>query len=288
MEFVSRDKLDKYLKRRMDEATVILSFRILLQNIVDKADLNAQLSKTEIETEFNKVHTKYGISTFRRDYVLRQVGNEDNAITQIDNKFFIKSDFIKNMTLSEVQEVIDLIDEHWTTLNDEQTEFLREIEEQLENPIEEQIDFVKDMLLNKETSKRGQCFEVTSFSILKVYLQNRGFELNRFSTVYSNDGGIDFTAQNAVYQVTAVLNDKKFQEDMKKVPLKQRIIVYKKMVQSFDKTLLKNDLVLDCIGPDDLSSYVDFLSTREQSNINLNRLITTILTEFRREYYIPV
>lgn len=279
-------KLSTYIARRMNEATVILSFRILLENII-KNGVKATLTKTEIELEFNRQNYKYGISTFRRDYVLRQTGNDENAISQNDNKFFIKPSFIEGMNSADFVEAINIIDQHWSEMGAEQQSFLENIRSQIDQTLEDKIFFVKRMLLEIETRKKGQCFEVVSFSILKIYLKNRGFELDRYSTVYSNDGGIDFIAQNAVYQVTTKLDKKKFQEDLKKVPLKQRIFVFKELSSKFDKKEFNNELILDYIGPEELINYLDYLSEREHAERNLNKIIESILYEFKREYYIP-
>ncbi|WP_455920175.1 hypothetical protein [Priestia megaterium] len=278
-------KLKTYLGRRINEATVILSFRILLDNVINKG-AHSTLTKAQIEAEFNRQHHKYGISTFRSDYVLRQSGNDENAISQRENQFFIKPNFIKGMDTPDFMEVAKCIDNYWDKLSAEQNRFLNDIQKQLENTLEIKKAFIKQMLLSIETRKKGQCFEVASFSILKVYLQNRGFELNRYSTVYSNDGGIDFTAQNAVYQVTTKLNKKKFQDDLKKVPLKYRIFVFRELSPNFDKKEFDNELILDYIGTTELIDYLNYLSERVNAERNLNKIIENILYEFRREYYV--
>ena len=100
-----------YLNRRLKEATVILPFRILLVNHMNNG-INARMTKTEIETEFNQVHQNYFIATFRRDYVLRQSGNDANAIDQDDNFFYIKPTFLEGMVTEDYQNVLNMIDNH--------------------------------------------------------------------------------------------------------------------------------------------------------------------------------
>ncbi|MGP0689576.1 hypothetical protein ACW5UC_23810 [Priestia aryabhattai] len=278
-------ELETYLERRINEATVILSFRILLENVINNG-AKSTLTKTQIEEEFNRQNYKYGISTFRSDYVLRQSGNDKNAISQHKDQFFIKPNFIQGMNTPDFREVANLIDQHWDKLSQEQHRFMNNIEAQLEKTLGIKKDFIEKMLLKVETRKKGQCFEVTSFSILKVYLQNRGFELNRYSTVYSNDGGIDFTAQNAVYQVTTKLDKRKFKEDLNKVPLKHRIFVFRELSANFDKKVFDNELILDYLSPTELIDYLNYLSEREPAERNLNKIIENILSEFKREYYV--
>lgn len=92
-------------------------------------------------------------------------------------------------------------------INIKNKEFFKKLTDALDLNISERK-FILEMLIEKETDKKGQSFEVTAYAILKAFYRIRGFELNRFSTVYSNDGGIDFTSQMAVYQVTTNLSTK--------------------------------------------------------------------------------
>lgn len=200
--------LSTYINRHLNEATVILSFKILLQNCINNG-AEATLTKTEIETEFNAVHDQYGIATFRRDYVLRQCGMDDSAIAQQQDNFYLKPAFIENMGTDDFQEALNTINEHWGGFQGEQRQIITELEDvYLSDDIQEKREYIIEMLRNRETVRRGQAFEVTSFAILRTYLSALGFDLNRFSTTYSNDGGIDFAAQSAVYQVTTKLNQR--------------------------------------------------------------------------------
>jgi len=139
--------------------------------------------------------------------------------------------------------------------------------------------------MEKETDRKGQCFEVTSFAILKCFYSIRGFELNRFSTIYSNDGGIDFTSQTSIYQVTTKLSDKKFEEDIEKAPLKNRIFVFREASPSFDYSKMENELVSDYINSADLLNHLDYLM-KKKPDANSLLIIDNILKEFQREYYL--
>ena len=102
--------------------------------------------------------------------------------------------------------------------------------------------------------------------------------------MYSNDGGIDFASQIAVYQVTTSLSNKKFDEDLDKAPLKKRIFVYKKKVSGFDDSKFDNDLVLDHVSGDDLKTHLNYLLDKKPLKNSL-LILDIIKSEFEREYY---
>lgn len=279
-------KLNAYLSKRQNQGTVILCFKILLENIILN-DFESTMTKAEIHKEFDAQHQKFGIGTFRSDYLLRQSASSNfNAIgVKKDNAtFFINPEFLMGVSKEGLKAIIDEINDHFGDVIGKQQRFLNEIESNLSLSIDERKKFIADMLLNRETEKKGQTFEVTSFAILKTFYKIRGFELNRFSTVYANDGGIDFTSQSAVYQVTTNLSSKKFEEDLKKAPLKKRIFVYKKETSSFEQQSFDDELVLDYISSEDLIQHLEYLF-RKKSHQNSTLIINEIISEFKREYY---
>jgi len=280
-------KLTKYLAKRKNQGTVILCFKILLDNIIENG-MDSTMLKSEIHSEFDKQHKNYGIGTFRSDYLLRQsASSELNAIgVKSDNTtFFINDDFIDGIETIDLKKISDEIKNHFSEIIGKQIAFFEEIKSNLNKSLESRKLFIQEMLTKRETDKKGQSFEVTSFAILKTFYKIRGFELNRFSTVYSNDGGVDFASQTAVYQVTTSLSPKKFEEDLQKAPLKQRIFVYKTATSAFDPSSFEEDLVLDHISSDDLLDHLDYLFKKKPEQ-NSQMIINEIITEFEREYYI--
>ncbi len=279
-------KLSAYLSKRKNQGTVILCFKILLENILSN-DFDATMTKSEIQRKFDDQHQEFGISTFRSDYLLRQSSASDsNAIAvEKDNiTFFVKPKFLTGVSKEDLQNIINNIEKRFADIVDRQQRFLREIEANLEHSLNEKKQFITDMLLTRETEKKGQAFEVTAYAILKTFYKIRGFELNRFSTVYANDGGIDFTSQTAVYQVTTNLTPKKFEEDLRKAPLKKRIFVYKKSSSAFERQNFDDELVLDYISSEDLIQHLNYLFEKKPQQ-NSTFIINEIISEFRREYY---
>ena len=68
-------------------------------------------------------------------------------------------------------------------------------------------------------------FEVVSFAVLREYFRTFGFSLQRFSTTHANDGGMDFVASEAIYQVTTDESINKVRGDLAKSPGTKRVLV---------------------------------------------------------------
>ena len=271
----------------MSQPTVILCFKVLLDNVI-RNGLEARMSKAEINRAFDKEHKNFGVQTFRSDYLLRQSGESpDNAIAVESggNNFFIRPAFLMGLSQQELKLIIEKINKQFLDVSEKQKILYKEISSAGELSIEKRKEFIIFMLLKKETDRKGQSFEVTAFAILKTFYSIRGFELNRFSTIYSNDGGIDYTSQTSIYQVTTKLNDKKFEEDIDKAPLKKRIFVFREAAANFDFSKMENDLISDYINADDLLNHLDYL-IQKKPEINSSLILDAILTEFHREYYL--
>lgn len=279
--------LENFVKKRLNQGTIILCFKIMLDEVI-KNGRDSTLTKSEIHKKFDSLHKGFGIGTFRSDYLLRQTtkGSDNVLGVESDNStYFIQEKYLENTSDEELSKLSYEISEHYRIKVGIQNEFLNNIRLQFEKSLDEQKAFIIEMLSNIEADKKGQAFEVTSFAILKTFYSVRGFELNRFSTIYSNDGGIDFTSQQAVYQVTTDLSQKKFDEDLIKAPLKKRIFVYKKQSGTFDNRSFDNDLVLDYINLEDLISHLEYLLEKKPKQ-NIHMILDIIISEFEREYYV--
>lgn len=277
-------QLKEYLDKRMNQPTVILCFRILLENVIIHPG-HVGLTKPEIAKKFNKDASLFGVQKFRTDYILRQVGTDKNAIENHDEKFFIKNEFLKGLNKEEMIGIVNSINDSYSNKDKLRRELYKEFKNAKKLSIEEKYKFICDLLLNRETGRKGQAFEVTAFAILKVYYSTRGFELNRFSTIYSNDGGIDYASQSSIYQVTTVMTDSKFDEDMLKAPLKNRIFVFRKAVPNFQLSRFNHELITDYICADDLIDHLNYIF-KKNSERHSQSVLDTILAEYQREFYI--
>ncbi|MBN1253054.1 MAG: hypothetical protein JXA16_13035 [Bacteroidales bacterium] len=281
------DLLTKYLTRRRKQGTVILCFKVLLDNAIVHG-MSSTMTKSEIHQTFDKQHKNFGVGTFRSDYLLRQTSKSDlNAIgVKSDNStFYIRPEFLVGLSKNDLKTISKEIESYYRNKLLKNKELFDLITDALSFSVEDRKRFILKLLLEMETDKKGQAFEVTAYAILKTFYLIRGFELNRFSTIYSNDGGIDFTSQMAVYQVTTHLSNKKFDEDLDKAPLKNRIFVYKNEGNGFDKSKFNHELVLDYISSDDLVNHLEYLFSKKPER-NSEMILDIIQNEFEREYYL--
>ena len=277
-------KLKAYIDKRISQPTVILCFRILLDKVIENGR-DYGMSKAEISVIFNKNNRSFGIQNFKTDYILRQTGvGSDNAIREENKKFYIVESFLDGATDDELKELSKSINSRFADISEIHKQLYQEIVRAKSLSIKKRKEFIVFMLLEKETDRKGQSFEVTSYAILKAYYSIRGFELNRFSTIYSNDGGIDYTSQTSIYQVTTKMTDTKFDEDILKAPLKQRIFVYKEAVSGFDVSKMEHELVSDYIDSSDLIGHLNYMLEKKPEQ-NSDLILKILLSEFEREYY---
>jgi len=132
---------------------------------------------------------------------------------------------------------------------------------------------------------RGEIFEVVSFAVLREYFRTFGFSLQRFSTTHANDGGMDFVASDAIYQVTTDESVQKVRKDLAKAPGVQRVLVRPTITPDVAK--LFGSEVLETIELGDLlNHFMGWLmgrDTRAKQARHLQRVLEIALEEFRRE-----
>lgn len=286
---IQNSDLRAYLKRIINHPTVILCFIVLLQKTIELG-VGTTMTKSDIERGFNAKIKEFGINTFRRDYLKRQSGDIRNAIDENDEQcFFIRSNFIDGITNEQLKEIIDDLNNFYGEKNQAISRFVSKISSAIETHDDEQSQqFIFDILDEDDadsSQRRGQNFEICSFSILKKYFASFGFELNRFSTTYANDGGMDYIGQRSVYQVTVVMSQKKFDEDIVKTPGIKRIIVYKNIAPGFDMSKFNDDLILRTISAANLKDYVIDLKNLRKAGA-VTHILKIMLNEFNREFYL--
>jgi len=281
---IGNEILQAYLKKRLDQPTVILSFKILL-DLRLQTPPKMKASKTDIEKVFNKKRLTYGVQTFRRDYVMRQSSNKDNAIEQTeDQEFYIRENYLEGISPEQTKSISDFIESYYHKKNEKKEKFIAELRNIASNELDAIKEHLYKLLTETETEKRGQVFEITAYAILKTFYDIRGFRLNRFSTVYANDGGVDYSGQEAIYQVTTKLDARKLDEDINKAPGIKRVLVFKETVKDFDLELLEHELVLDYVDTRKLASHLDYLFDFK-ADTNSKTILDTIINEFNREFY---
>ena len=288
-EVVKNEKLKLYLRKNINNPTVILCFIVLLEHTLSYG-VDSLMTKSEIEKQFNASIKLFGINTFRRDYIKRQSGDTRNAIDENQNqKFFIRSEFIENESNENLSALIKSIKDFYDEKNQIVSRFIKKIDAKIyENSDLISSEFINEILDEDDaesSQRRGQNFEICSFSILKEYFGSFGFELNRFSTTYANDGGMDYIGQKSVYQVTVVMSVKKFDEDIVKTPGIKRIIVYKNIASGFEMSKFDNELILRTINVEDLKGFVNNLLNLKKKGC-VTHILSIMRDEFTREFYL--
>ena len=142
-----------------------------------------------------------------------------------------------------------------------------------------------DSYLRQIAGNRGEMFEVVSFAVLREYFRTFGFSLQRFSTTHANDGGMDFVAGEAIYQVTTDESLQKIRRDLAKAPGTKRVLVRPNLGPA--GVDLDRENVLETIELKDLlSHFISWLMSRDQRSKqaqHLQRVLEIALAEFRRE-----
>jgi hypothetical protein len=165
--------------------------------------------------------------------------------------------------------------------------FIRQLEETVKlpnNQIQQRRALVADYL-KQITGNGGEMFEVVSFAVLREYFRTFGFSLQRFSTTRANDGGMDFVAGEAIYQVTADESMQKVRKDLAKAPGTKRVLV--RPTVSDEVIRLCDSGVLETIEIKDLlDHFIAWLLARDNrfhEARHLQRVLEVALSEFRRE-----
>lgn len=112
-----------------------------------------------------------------------------------------------------------------------------------------------------------------------------GFSLRRFSTTFSNDGGMDFIAGDGIYQVTASATDQKVAADLVKLPGTRRVVVARSIR---DRAAIEgNETVLGTIDVNDLiTQFLDWLTSvdkRRGAAVLLQEVVSVARDEFNRD-----
>jgi hypothetical protein len=188
-------------------------------------------------------------------------------------------------------DVLDALDAELTqslrTAFERRQGFIKQLEETVRLPnseIQQRRALVADYL-KQITGNAGEMFEVVSFAVLREYFRTFGFCLQRFSTTHANDGGMDFVAGEAIYQVTADESIQKVRKDLAKAPGTKRVLVRPTVTDEVIR--LCDSGVLETIEIKDLlDHFIAWLLARD-SRCNearhLQRVLEVALFEFRRE-----
>jgi hypothetical protein len=277
------------LKRHLGQRTVLgVAVPILADHIRAAKSGNSTdgLTAKEIEAGFRKALANYITSDYHSTYVDRRLG-AGGFLEFTNGRYRIRPTLVEGMRIDEFEALLNELIESLRTAYEQRQLAIKRLEQTCTLPsdrVRERYALV-DEYLSQLTGNRGEMFEVVSFAVLREYFRSFGFSLQRFSTTQANDGGMDFVASDAIYQVTTDESVQKLRRDLAKAPGTKRVLV-RPTVSPEIAELCKGD-VLEAIELNDLlNHFIAWLldrDSRSKPSMHLQRVLEIALEEFRRE-----
>jgi hypothetical protein len=277
------------LRRHLGERTVLCVAIPILRGYAKSLRLSAPfdgLTEKEIANGFRELTKTFGNSDYHSTYIQRRLGPR-GFLETVRAKYRFRPSLIETVSA----ETLELLESELTgslrTAFERRQVFIRELEQTVRLPndqIQPRSALVADYL-KQITGNGGEMFEVVSFAVLREYFRTFGFSLHRFSTTHANDGGMDFVATEAIYQVTADESIQKVRKDLAKAPGTKRVLV--RPTVSDEVIRLCDAGVLETIEVKDLlEHFIAWLLARDHrfhEARHLQRILEVALSEFRRE-----
>ena len=244
------------------------------------------LTEKQIENGFRQLAAAFIHSDYHSTYIARRLGRS-GFLDFLDGKYRLRPSLLEGTTADELDQLKNELLGSLRSAYEQRQTAIKRLEEICLLPsdrVVERLALVEEYL-SHISGNRGEIFEVISFAVLREYFRTFGFSLQRFSTTHANDGGMDFFASDAIYQVTTDESIEKLRRDLRKAPGTKRVLVRPTVTKEI--LGLGEDKVLETIELKDLlSHFITWLLGRDnrlkRSN-HLQRVLQIALEEFRRE-----
>lgn len=271
-------KLADEVNKKKDKYTFVITVLVLLEYEIDCIKKSRPIEGLELKAireRFNEYARKYNKGRFFNSYVQRHSQYGGVFTEKSDGKFAIKKNLIARQSAQKLIDLRNHILQKFEAIQAGKERVVDSLHTLADSDDkQQQFQCLNNMILQKieiEGVNKGQLFEVLSFAILSTYFESFGFSLKRFSTTFSNDGGMDFISGDAVYQVTACANQNKINEDLKKLPGTRRVLVVPE--KNFDLSKSNFSEILSCITRKDLSNhFLAWLYEQDNAQQDLNYL----------------
>jgi hypothetical protein len=244
------------------------------------------LTEKQLRTGFRDTVAKFIRSEYHPTYIDRSLGPR-GFLELSKGKYRIRQALLAGVRLDELEHLLEQLISSLRSAYEQRQAVIKKLEQACRLPgesIDERFALV-DTYLSQITGNRGEMFEVVSFAVLREYFRIFGFSLQRFSTTHANDGGMDFVAGEAIYQVTTDQSMQKVRRDLRKAPGTKRVLV--RPTASSEVLELSENEVLETIELRDLlNHFVAWLlarDTRSKKARHLQHVLEIALEEFRRE-----
>ncbi len=277
------------LRRHLGQRTVLGVAVPVLAEQIDAAKrgcASGGLTEKEIEAGFRELTGKFIRSEYHSTYIDRRLGPR-GFLDLSGNRYRIRQGLLSGVRLDELEQLQCELVGSLRSAYEQRQAVIKKLEETCSLPrqcIEERHALV-DAYLSQLSGNRGEMFEVVSFAVLREYFRTFGFSLQRFSTTHANDGGMDFVAGEAIYQVTADESIQKVRKDLGKAPGTKRVLVRPSVTPEIVK-LCENEVLETIELKDLLNHFIAWLlarDTRSNQAKHLQEVLQIALEEFRRE-----
>jgi hypothetical protein len=235
---------------------------------------------------FRDLAKRFGHSDYHPTYIQRRLGPR-GFLELNGTRYRFRAVLMQGISAENLDELCAELKQSLQTAFEQRQNVIKQLEDTVGLPhdqIQERQKLV-DAYLKQISGNRGEMFEVISFAVLREYFRTFGFSLQRFSTTHANDGGMDFVADEAIYQVTVDESINKVRKDLAKSPGTKRVLV--RPTLSDDVIRLCGSEVLEAIELRDLlDHFIAWLlqrDTRMQNACHLQHVLQIALDEFRRE-----
>lgn len=284
-----RKTIGDVLRRHAGQRTVLyVALAILAEHrrtIAEGIDC-AGLLERDIVKVFRDCARQYGHSDYHPTYIQRRLGHR-GFLELSGSKYRFRSALMIGATPAQLDQLRDELVLSLKTAFERRQAVIRQLEHTVNLPqdkIEERRQLVRSYL-DQIVGNGGEMFEVVSFAVLREYFRTFGFSLQRFSTTHANDGGMDFVAGEAIYQVTANESASKVRRDLAKSPGTKRVLVRptvnEEIIRLCDTEVLETIELRDLL--DHFIAWLLARDARSNKARHLQEILRIALEEFRRE-----
>jgi len=244
------------------------------------------LTEDAIRIGFNELAGRFIKSEYHSTYLARRLGRH-GFLELAGDKYFFPARLLAELKLSELEQLHEELLDSLKSAYEQRQLIIRKLEDACSMPedlVAERHALI-DSYLSQLSGNRGEIFEVMSFAVLREYFRTFGFSLQRFSTTHANDGGMDFVASDAIYQVTTDESANKLLRDLAKAPGTKRVLVRPSISPEISR-LSRHDVLETVELRDLLNHFIGWLlarDTRSKSATHLQAVLRVALDEFRRE-----
>lgn len=281
--------LEKIIRKNLKHFTTSCTSLVLLDEVIVFKKQESEdfgLTIPEISERYFVYKERFDIrKNFYPSYVQRHL-KENDIFEEFQGKYRIQEKHITNLDINTLEHIRNLILSGFSNINISKRNIIEELDNILNCQDKDEIyKYIFNLFDKKGFNNYGQMFEIVSFSILSIYFKNFGFNLNRFSTSFSNDGGMDYISSNGIYQVTSSPDANKIKSDLEKLQGIKRVLVFSYAKEDIIRLHLASPDVTEIITSIDLKDhFLKWIHFRDLiTGNNLKSVISLIRKEFVRE-----